>query len=111
MRWRCGQRGPVTPNAAKYYADAGVLVCPEWDTSFAAFREWAIRNGYRDDLTIDRIDYRGGYEPANCRWVTTQEQNRHLSFGKLTAADVAGIKAGTLSVPVSMGIGYQIGGK
>lgn len=55
----------------------GVVMCEEWKNSFLSFYEWAINNGYREDLTIDRIDNDGNYEPSNCRWVTIEEQNRN----------------------------------
>lgn len=59
------------------YSYAHVTVCEPWVKSFAAFQWWAVFNGYRDDLTIDRIDNMKGYCPENCRWVTLAEQNRN----------------------------------
>lgn len=44
---------------------------------FWTFYEWAINNGYREDLTIDRIDVNGDYEPNNCRWVTAKAQQNN----------------------------------
>ena len=61
----------------RYYGGRGIPVCDEWLNDFQAFQEWALQNGYRDDLTIDRIDYNGNYEPANCRWITIQEQQKN----------------------------------
>lgn len=57
----------------RYYGGKGVQVCAEW-MAFEPFRDWALANGYRDDLTIDRIDPFGNYEPANCRRISKAEQ-------------------------------------
>ena len=58
----------------KNYGGRGIQLCGEWQESFEAFYEWAIKNGYADNLSIDRIDVNGNYEPNNCRWSTPKEQ-------------------------------------
>ena len=60
-----------------YYGGKGIRVCDEWNNSYVAFKEWAMNNGYADNLTIDRINPEDGYRPANCRWITKSENSRH----------------------------------
>jgi hypothetical protein len=61
----------------KHYGQKGIIVCKEWKNSFVEFFKWAMLNGYQEDLSIDRIDSNGNYEPSNCRWVTLKEQARN----------------------------------
>ena len=65
MRIRC--RCKTNPTY-KFYGGRGISICPEWD-DFANFRDWAIKAGYNDDLSIERKDVNGNYEPLNCCWI------------------------------------------
>lgn len=65
--------------AYKKYGAKGITICDEWKDDFAEFRKWALNNGYRDDLSIDRKDGTKGYSPDNCRWATSKEQCNNLS--------------------------------
>lgn len=58
----------------KYYGGRGIKICDDWRESFEAFYAWAITHGYQEDLTIDRLDFNGNYEPDNCRWATYKQQ-------------------------------------
>ena len=61
------------------YGGRGITLCDEWNSSFINFYNWANENGYKNNLTIDRIDNNDNYYPENCRWVTMKEQNRNKS--------------------------------
>ena len=68
----------------KHYVDRGIAVCSEWG-DFETFRDWALNNGYQDDLTIDRIDNDLGYYPENCRWVNNSiQQNNKTNTRRVT---------------------------
>lgn len=67
-------------NSKRYddYGGRGISMCEEWRNDFKRFYDWCVSNGYQENLTIDRIDNSGNYEPKNCRWVDfkTQARNR-----------------------------------
>ena len=67
------------------YGGRGIKVCDEWldkENGFINFYNWSINNGYQENLSIDRIDVNGNYEPNNCRWATQKEQCHNLRTNK-----------------------------
>lgn len=60
-----------------HYGGRGIRMCEEWANNFEVFYAWAIASGYKQGLTIDRIDVNGNYEPSNCRWATVKQQLRN----------------------------------
>ena len=83
--WRNMKRRCYNPRATGYdiYGGRGIQICDEWKENFDAFRKWSLSNGYSDDLTIDRQDSNGNYEPDNCRWVTHKDQANNKRNNKV----------------------------
>ncbi len=111
MKSRC-----FNPNTKMFnrYGGRGITMCCEWKNNFQAFYDWAVSNGYADNLTIDRIDVNGNYCPENCRWATMKEQgnnttkNHIIEFNGETHtlsewAELLGIHAHTLSNRIHRG--------
>lgn len=104
MRKRCEY---PKNNEYERYGGRGIRVCQEWMDSFESFYDWAIANGYKEGLSVERIDNDGDYSPSNCRLIpmSEQQQNKsnsiHLSYkgccyGLKKWAEVTGIKYTTL---------------
>ena len=70
-------------NNYNYYGGRGITMCDEWKNDFMNFYDWAVNNGYKEGLTIDRIDVNGNYEPSNCRWITMKQQGRNKRNNKV----------------------------
>lgn len=113
--WRTMRQRVSNPNSQRYrlYGLRGICVCDEWN-EYSAFREWAVSSGYKEGLSIDRIDVNGNYCPENCRWTTQKVQcnnkrnNRRISFrgDERTLsewADILGMKQNTLNARACRG--------
>lgn len=84
MKDRC-----CNSKSAQYatYGGRGIKICDEWLKSYSEFESWALDNGYEENLSIDRINVNGDYEPLNCRWVDHMVQannKRHYWLPKDT---------------------------
>ena len=79
MRRRCLSK---SSSDYRYYGGRGISVSDEWD-DYSVFHLWANENGYQDDLTLERKDNDGNYEPLNCRWATRKEQARNTRQNRL----------------------------
>lgn len=83
--WAQMKRRCSLPTVKSYhrYGGRGIRVCDEWTNSFVTFEQWALANGYKSNLTLDRRDNDGHYEPDNCRWVTMVVQANNRKTSKL----------------------------
>lgn len=104
MRTRCYNKSDYH---YKWYGARGITICDDWKNDFQAFYDWSMQNGYKEDLSIDRIDNDGNYCPGNCRWITHHEQsyntrsNVYLTYNGETKcvsewSNIIGISDGTL---------------
>ena len=93
----------------KNHGGRGITVCNDWVSDFVKFHDWAISHGYEDNLTLDRKNNDGNYEPDNCTWSTSYQQNinrrntRHITFSGETKSlsewsRITGIKPSVLSL-------------
>lgn len=71
----------------KNYGGRGIRICKEWLDDIESFVSWCKSNGYRKGLTIDRINVNGNYEPSNCRFATTHQQQRNRRDNRTVVID------------------------
>lgn len=116
IKQRCYNKNHV---AYMSYGGRGIVMCDEWKNDFVAFMNFALSNGYTDDLTTDRIDPNGGYTPSNVRFVSSKIQARNrrdnvkiVVFGEeRLLADLVeqyGIKRTTLLYRISVGMPPEV---
>lgn len=107
--WSNIKRRCYNPKCEAYhnYGMRGISMYSEWVTNSQSFYDWSMANGYSDNLTIDRIDVNGNYEPSNCRWVSSKIQNNNRRNNHLISlngishtlsewSEIIGIKQSTI---------------
>ena len=86
------------------YGGRGIRMCDEWMDS-STFFDWALANGYKEGLTIERIDVNGNYEPSNCKWITKAEQARNKTNSRIFEVD--GVSASLAQLCENYNIDYS----
>lgn len=89
MKYRCFNE---KSSSYKYYGGRGITVCDKWSEDYFAFSSWAINNGWKKGLEIDRKNVNGNYEPGNCRFVTRTENMRNIRNNTLSVSKVLAIR-------------------
>ncbi len=101
MKRRCST---LSGSRYGYYKKKGIQVCAEW-IEFENFKQWAIANGYQDNLSLDRIDNSQGYCPDNCRWVTFSQQMHNKTNNRVI--EYNGIKHDIAEWAAIVGLKYD----
>lgn len=99
MKQRCYNKNA---KGYQWYGGKGVKICEEWMQSFKAFQDWAVANGYADNLTIDRIDSDKDYCPENCRWITHSENAARSHKGNVYSEHMGPLKFQRLAVGMTL---------
>lgn len=110
MKQRCEN---VNSRDYRIYGENGVCVCDDWRSCYETFYDWAMRSGYEEGLTLDRIDSNGNYCPENCRWATPKVQSNNTCRNRLITykgethtmsewASITGINYSTLRARLNM---------
>jgi hypothetical protein len=112
MKDRCYRPGNI---GFHLYGGRGIKVCRQWKNNFLAFRKWALQNGYRDNLWLDRIKNHKGYSPENCRFLTPKDSTSNRRCTKRfrfrgcnrtvpEIAELVGMKSPTLNARLRHGM-------
>lgn len=107
-KWSDMKKRCYNPNVDRYnqYGALGIKVCDEWKNNFELFYNWSLNNGFKENLTLERLNVNGDYEPNNCVYITLREQ--HFNKKNTRYVEYNGVKISLAKLLFEKGLSNKL---